>query len=56
MIWYGSIECLGHNMVGQTIRPKEDKRIKTKNKKQKPKRQAIKDTVRPTTKKQVNRS
>ena len=22
---YGSIECLGHNIVGQTVRPQEDK-------------------------------
>ena len=25
IIGYGSIECLGHNIVGQTIRPKEGK-------------------------------
>ena len=25
MIGYGSIECLGHNIVGQTVRPQEDK-------------------------------
>ena len=25
MIGYGSIECLGHNIKGQSIRPKEDK-------------------------------
>ena len=25
MTGYGSIECLGHNIVGQTVRPKEDK-------------------------------
>ena len=41
MIGYGSIECLGHNIVGQTIWPKEDKI------------QTIRDAVRPTTKKQV---
>ena len=25
MIGYDSIECLGHNIVGQTVRPQEDK-------------------------------
>ena len=25
MIWYNSIECLGHNIVGKTLRPQEDK-------------------------------
>ena len=25
LIGYGSIECLGHNIVGQTVRPQEDK-------------------------------
>ena len=41
MIGYGSIECLGHNSVGQSIRPQEDTL------------QAIRDAVRPTTKKRV---
>lgn len=25
MIGYNSIECLGHNILGQTVRPQEDK-------------------------------
>ena len=41
MIGYCSIECLCHNIVGQSIRPQEDKI------------QAIRDAIRPTTKKQV---
>ncbi|MES9994361.1 MAG: RNase H-like domain-containing protein [Candidatus Thiodiazotropha sp.] len=41
MIGYDNIECLGHNIVGQTIRPKEDKT------------QAIRDAPRPTTKRQI---
>ena len=36
MIGYGSFECLGHIIEGQSIRPKEDK--------------AIRDAVIPTTK------
>ena len=39
MTRYVSIECLGHNIVGQSIRPSEDKL------------QAIRDAVRPTIKK-----
>ena len=42
MIWYDSIECLGHNIVGQTVRPQEDKI------------QAIRDAPRPSTKRQIN--
>ena len=38
MIGYGSIECVGHNIVGQSIRPQEDKL------------QAIRGAVRPTDK------
>ena len=38
MIGYGSIECLGHNIVDQTVRPQEDKI------------QAIKNAPRPTKK------
>ena len=41
MIGYGSIECLGHNIVGQTVRPQEDKI------------QAIRDAPRPCTKRQI---
>ena len=41
MIGYDSIECLGHNIVGQTVRPQEDKI------------QAIRDAPRPSTKRQV---
>ena len=41
MIGYGSIECLGHSIVGQTVRPQEDKI------------QAIRDASRPLTKRQL---
>ena len=41
MIGYSSIECLGHNIEGQFVRPKDEKI------------QAIRDAVRPTTRKQV---
>ena len=41
MIGYSSIECLGHNIEGQFVRPKDEKI------------QAIRDAVRPITKKQV---
>ena len=41
MIGYNSIECLGHNIVGQTVRPQEDKI------------QAIRDAPRPSTKRQI---
>ena len=41
MIGYSSIECLGHNIEGQFVRPKDEKI------------QAIRDAVRPTTMKQV---
>ena len=41
MIGYGSIECLGHNIVDQTVRPQEDKV------------QAVRDATRPTTKRQM---
>ena len=41
MIGYDSIECLGHNIVGQTVRPQEDKI------------QGIRDAPRPTTKRQI---
>ena len=41
MIGYDSIECLGHNIVGQTVRPQEDKV------------QAIRDAPRPSTKRQI---
>ena len=41
MIVYGSIECLGHSIVGQTVRPQEDKI------------QAIRDASRPLTKRQL---
>ena len=41
MIGYDSIECLGHNIVGQTVRPQEDKI------------QAIRDALRPSTKRQI---
>ena len=41
MIEYDSIECLGHNIVGQTVRPQEDKI------------QAIRDAPRPSTKRQI---
>ena len=39
--WVDSIECLGHNIVGQTVRPQEDKI------------QAIRDAPRPSTKRQI---
>ena len=41
MIGYSSIECLGHNIVGQTVRPQEDKI------------QAIREAARPQTKLQM---
>ena len=41
MIGYDSIECLGHNIVGQTVRLQEDKI------------QAIRDAPRPSTKRQI---
>ena len=41
MIGYDSIECFGHNIVGQTVRPQEDKI------------QAIRDAPRPSTKRQI---
>ena len=41
LIGYGSIECLGHNIVGQMVRPQEDKI------------QAIRETTRPQTKRQM---
>ena len=41
MIGYDSIECLGHNIIGQTVRPQEDKI------------QAIRDAPRPSTKRQI---
>ena len=41
MIGYDSIECLGHNIVGQTVRPQEDKI------------QAIRDAPRPSIKRQI---
>ena len=41
MIGYDSIECLGHNIVGQTVRPQEDKI------------QAIRGAPRPSTKRQI---
>ena len=41
MIGYDSIKCLGHNIVGQTVRPQEDKI------------QAIRDAPRPSTKRQI---
>ena len=41
MIGYGSIECLGHNIVDQTVQP------------QKEKVQAVRDAPRPTTKRQM---
>ena len=41
MIGYDSIACLGHNIVGQTVRPQEDKI------------QAIRDAPRPSTKRQI---
>ena len=40
-IGYSSIECLGHNIVGQTVRPQEDKI------------QAIMEATRPQTKRQM---
>ena len=40
MIGYGSIECIGQSIVGQTVRPQEDKI------------QAIRDASRPLTKRQ----
>ena len=40
-IEYSKIECLGHNIQDQTLRPKDDKI------------QAVKDAQRPVTKKQV---
>ena len=42
-IGYSKIECLGHNIQDQTLRPKDDKI------------QAVKDAQRPVTKKQVQR-
>ena len=41
MIGYGSIECLGHNIVDQTVLSQEDKV------------QAVRDAPRPTTKRQM---
>ena len=41
MTGYGSIECLGHNIVDQTVRPQEDKI------------QAVRDAPHPTTKRQM---
>ena len=41
MIGYGSIECPGHNIVDQTVRPQEDKV------------RAVRDAPRPTTKRQM---
>ena len=41
MIGYSSIECLGHNIVGQTVKPQEDKI------------QAIREAARPQTKRQM---
>ena len=41
MVGYDSIECLGYNIVGQTVRPQEDKI------------QAIRDAPRPSTKRQI---
>ena len=41
MIGYNSIECLGHNIVGQTVRPQEDKI------------QAIREAPRLSTKRQM---
>ena len=41
MIRYDSIECPSHNILGQTVRPQEDKI------------QAIRDAPRPTTKRQI---
>ena len=41
MIGYGSIECLGHSIIGQTVRPQEDKI------------QAIRDASHPLTKRQM---
>ena len=41
MIGYNSIECLGHNIVGQTVRPQENKI------------QGIRDAPRPSTKRQI---
>ena len=41
MIGYCSIECLGHSIVDQTVRPQEDKV------------QAVRDAPRPTTKRQM---
>ena len=41
MIGYGSIECLGHKLVDQTVRPQEDKV------------QAVRNAPRPTTKRQM---
>ena len=41
MIGYSSNECLGHNIVGQTVRPQEDKI------------QAIREATRPQTKHQM---
>ena len=40
-IGYSSIKCLGHNIVGQTVRPQEDKI------------QAIREAARPQTKRQM---
>ena len=41
MIWYGSIECLGHNFVDQTVQPQEYKVL------------AVRDAPRPTKKRQM---
>ena len=41
MIGYDCIECLGHDIVGQTVRPQEDKI------------QAIREAPRPSTKRQI---
>ena len=41
MIGYDTIECLGHNIIGQTVRPQEDKT------------QASRDAPRPSTKRQI---
>ena len=41
MIGYSSIECLGHNIIVQTVRPQQDKI------------QAIRDAPQPSTKRQM---
>ena len=41
LIGYGSIECLGHNIIVQTVRPQENKI------------QAIREATRPQTKRQM---